>query len=127
MQPGTSAEYTLTIGGGPAVGQSSTALYAFIVCAIDGARFAAVASSEQEGLAQIASYVAEEAGRQLWPQSAQRVYELLASGDLPTAIAEYFRHSGERWDREWLMTTSLDPHSRSTAWSGTPLSWMVRG
>lgn len=122
----TSAEYTLTIGGGPSTRQSSAALYAFIVCAIDGARFAAVASSEQEGLAQIASYVAEEAGRQLWPQSAQRVHELLAGGDLPTAIAEYFRHSGERWDREWLMTTSLDPHSRSTAWSGTPLSWTIR-
>ena len=127
MHTVTSAEYALTIGGGPSVGQSSTALHAFIVCAIDGARFAAVASSEQEGLDQIASYVAEEAGRQLWPPSAQRVYELLAGGDLLTAITEYFRHSGERWDREWLMMTSLDPHSRSTAWSGTPLPWSARG
>ena len=103
----------------PAIGRSSASLYVSIVCAIDGARFVAIAASEKECLAQVVSYVAEQASRQLWPPSALRVRELLVAGDVATAVTEYFRHTGERWDREWLVTTSLNPDLHSTAWSGT--------
>jgi len=94
-------------------------LYVAIVCTVDGARFTAAAASEPQCLARVAAYVAEQAAEQLWPPSADRIHELLAAGDMPAAIAEYFHRSGERWDTEWLVTTCLraDPHS--AAWSGT--------
>lgn len=101
-------------------------LYVSIVCAVDGARFAAVAASEPECLAQIASYVSEQAAGQLHPPSACRVRELLAAGDPLEAVGEYFRHTGERWEAEWLVTASLRPDLRSTAWSGpVPLPALV--
>ena len=103
-------------------------LYVSIVCAVDGARFAAVAASEPECLAQVASYVAEQAAGQLHPPSACRVRELLTAGDPLEAVAEYFRHAGERWEAEWLVTASLHPDSGSTAWSGSvPLPALVPG
>ncbi len=103
-------------------------LYVCIVCAVDGARFAAVAASESECLAQVASYVAEQAAGHLHPPSACRVRELLADGDTNAAVAEYFRHTGERWEAEWLVTASLHPVSGSTAWSGSiPLPELVQG
>lgn len=110
----TSTEHALGTGGG----QPSAMLYMSIVCAIDGARFATVAASPEECLSQVATYVAEQAGRQLRPPSALRVHDLLSVGDAAAAVLEYFRHSGERWDREWLVTASLSANSRSTAWSG---------
>ena len=103
----------------PAVRRESAPLYVSIVCAVDGARFAAVGASEQACLVQVASYVAEQASGQLSPASARRVNEYLAAGDKATAVAEYFRHAGERWEAEWLVTTSLIQDSASTTWSGT--------
>ncbi len=114
-----STETALLTHGGLAVRRPSAARYISIVCAADGARFASVAVSEQECLAQVAAYVAEQATRQLWPSSVQRVRELLAAGNAGGAVAEYFRHAGERWDREWLVTAALDPDPCSTAWSGS--------
>ncbi len=123
----TPHELALSTDGGPSITRPSAPLYVSIVCAADGARFATVAASEQECLAQIASYVAEQAARQLWPRSVLRVRDLLAAGAAAAAVAEYFRHAGERWDREWLVTTLLDPDPRSTAWSGTiPLPELAR-
>ena len=115
----TPTEHAPTAVGGSSIEWPSARLYVSIVCAIDGARFATVAASEQECLSQIASYVADQAVRQLRPPSASRVYEFLAAGDATAAVGEYFRHTGERWDREWLVTTSLNLDPRSTAWSGT--------
>lgn len=89
-----------------------------IVCAIDGARFAVVAASEQQCLAQVASYVAKQARGQLRAPTVRRVLEHLAAGDAATAVAEYFSHAGERWEAEWLVTTSLNPDPLSTTWSG---------
>lgn len=114
----TSNEYATATDGGPAIGRPSAALYVSIVCSTDGARFASVAASEQDCLAQVAAYVAEQAARQLWPPSAQHVHELLAAGHTGAAVAEYFRHTGERWEREWLVCASLDANPHSTAWSG---------
>ena len=123
----TSNEYAPSTDGGPAVGQRSGALYVSIVCSTDGARFASVAASEGDCLAQVASYVAEQASPQLWPTSALRVHELLAAGDAAAAVAEYFRHTGERWEREWLVSASLDPDPHATAWSGAiPLPELAR-
>jgi len=94
-------------------------LHVAIVCAIDGARFTAVAADESQCLAQVATYVTEQASAQLWPPSAGRIHELLAAGDTNGAIDEYFRRSGERWDAEWLVTARLRADPRSAAWSGT--------
>ena len=88
-----------------------------IVCALDGARFVAVAASEQQCLAQVASYVAKQARGQLRAPSARRVLEHLAAGDAAAAVAEYFCYVGERWEVEWLVTTSLNPNPLSTTWS----------
>ena len=41
-----------------------------------------------------------------------------AQGGVAAAVAEYFRHAGERWDAEWLVTAPLSPDPRSHAWSG---------
>jgi hypothetical protein len=99
--------------------ETPPSLHVAVVCAIDGARFAVVAESESACLAQIATYVAEQASVQLWPRSAGRIRELLAAGDATAAIAEYFYRSGERWDAEWLHVTCLRGHARSAAWSGS--------
>lgn len=93
-------------------------LYVSIVAAMDGARFAAVATEEQQCVTQVAAYVAEQAPLQLWPRSARRVQELLAAGNAAAAVTEYFRCVGERWDREWLATTCLRPDSHTGVWSG---------
>ena len=98
--------------------RTGTSFCIAIVSGVDGARFAAVAASEQECLSQIASYVAEQARAQLWPPSAGRVHDLLQAGDAAAAVAEYFRHAGERWDAEWLVTTPLSADPGSRAWSG---------
>ena len=89
-----------------------------VVWASDGPRFAAVAATEEGCLAQIARYVTEQAQRQLWPPSADRVAALLAAGDLAAAVTEYFGHVGERWDPEWLTTARLGMDAASGAWSG---------
>jgi hypothetical protein len=123
----TSHEYAPSPDGGPGIGRPLGALYVSIVCSSDGARFASVAASEHDCLAQVASYVAEQAARQLWPPSAQQVHELLAAGDTVAAVGEYFRRTGERWEREWLVSASLDPDRYSTAWSGIiPLPEIAR-
>lgn len=106
------------IAGGPAL-EAGAPFHVAIVCAIDGARFAAIAVSEPQCLAQVAAYVAEQASEQLWPPSAGRIHALFAAGDVFGAIAEYFRRSGERWDAEWLVTTQLRADPRSAVWSGT--------
>ena len=108
---GTTADRTVLDARAP--------LYIAVVCTVDGARFAAAAASEPQCLARVAAYVAEQATEQLWPPSANRIHELLAAGDMPGAIAEYFHRSGERWDAEWLVTSCLGPDPRSAAWSGT--------
>ena len=129
MRPLASDAYALSADGGPAIGQPSGALYVAIVCSSDsdGAHFASVAASEPDCLAQVASYVGEQVTAQLWPPVAQHVHELLAAGNTAAAVAEYFRHTDERWEREWLVCASLDADPRSTAWSGAnPLPEFAR-
>ena len=104
-------------------GYENAMVFMAVIWAIDGPRFAAVASTEDDCLAQIARYVAEQAQRQLWPSSAGGVAALLAKCDHAGAVTEYFRHVGERWDLEWLATARLGLDPVSGAWSGSlPLS-----
>ncbi len=104
-------------------GHENVMVFVSVIWAIDGPRFAAVASTEEDCLAQIARYVAEQAQKQLWPSSANRVAALLTTGDQAGAVKEYFRHVGERWDPEWLATARLGLDPMSGAWSGgLPLS-----
>ena len=121
-------DFDLVSGPISAAGRQPATLYVSIVCAVDGARFAAVASSEQGCLAQVATYVSEQAAGQLKAESATRVRELLEAGDAAAAVAEYFQHTGERWEPEWLVTTALRLDPRSSAWSGAiPLPESVPG
>lgn len=117
----------MAVGRDRAVLPPVGALHISIVAAIDGVRFAAAGLSEEQCVAQMAMYVAEQAPLQLWPRSAQRVHELLSAGDPAGAVAEYFRRSGERWDREWLVSTPLHLDSSVGAWSGpVPLPGRAR-
>jgi hypothetical protein len=99
-------------------GYENAMVFVSVIWAIAGPRFAAVASTEEDCLAQIAQYVAEQAQRQLWPPAVGRVAALLATGDQAGAITEYFRHVGERWDPEWIATArlALDPVSGAWVW-----------
>ena len=104
-------------------GRENVTAFVSVVWAGDGPRFAAVAATEEDCLAQIARYVAEQAQWHLWPPSAGRVAALLAAGDHAAAVIEYFSHVGERWDKEWLTTAPLGLGPTSRAWSGVlPLS-----
>ena len=127
MRPLTSERPPVAAGRDRGVPVPIGALHISVVAAIDGVRFAAVGVSEEQCVAQMAMYVAEQAPLQLWPRLAQRVHDLLSAGDVTGAVAEYFRRSGERWDREWLVTTPLHPDSSAGAWSGAvPLPGRAR-
>jgi hypothetical protein len=99
-------------------GHEHATTFVSVVWATDGPRFAAVAATEEDCLAQIARYVIEQAQWQLWPPSAARVATLLAAGDQAGAVTEYFGHVGERWDAEWLTTARLGLGPASGVWSG---------
>ena len=70
-------------------GHENAMVFVAVIWAIDGPRFAAVASTEEDCLAQIARYVAEQAQHQLWPPSADRVAALLATGDQAGAVTVF--------------------------------------
>ena len=93
-------------------------VYVSIVSAVDGARFITIGTSPSKCMVRVAAYVAEQARQHLWPYAAERVDARLAAGDLSGAIAEYFSHSGERWDTEWLTTLRLHPDALAGRWSG---------
>ena len=104
-------------------GKEEATVFVSVVWAIDGPRFVAVARTEEDGLTQIARYIAEQAQWQLWPLAVRRVTALLESGDPAGAVTEYFRHVGERWEAEWLTTARLGQDAASGVWSGSlPLS-----
>jgi hypothetical protein len=99
-------------------GHEKATVFVSVVWAIDGPRFVAVATAEENCLAQIARYVAEQAQWQLWPPTASRVTALLGEGDQAGAVTEYFRCVGERWDAERLTTARLGLGPASGVWSG---------
>ena len=72
------------------------------VCAADGARFAASASSAAALEERVANYVRERCDDVLWPADAADVHSFIDSGQLDAGIATYFANVGQRWDAEWL-------------------------
>jgi hypothetical protein len=98
--------------------ETTEPVFVAIVSAVDGARFITIATHPSKCIVRVAAYVAEEAREHLWPHAADRVDARMAAGDLTGAIAEYFRHSGERWDTEWLTTLRLHPDALTGRWSG---------
>jgi len=83
--------------------QAPPPLLLAVVCAPDGVRFVAHGHSDLEILRRLASHVARQAPRQLWPLEARRVRLLLRHGRLGAAVAYYFARVGRRWDDEWLV------------------------
>src|SRR5258708_40309998 len=96
----TSSERLRATVGGP-VPEARTSLYLAIVCAIDGARFAAVAENEPQCAAQVAAYVKEQAPEQLSPPSAERIHELFTAADVAGAGPAYFRPARPAPDARW--------------------------
>lgn len=104
-----------------AAGGAGAAWWIAIVYAADGVRFVAVGRSRAVLVSRLAVYVMEQAPRQLWPDDASRVHQMLSGGALDVAIDLYFASVGNRWDKEWLHAEEVDhaavypPSTNSTA------------
>jgi hypothetical protein len=81
------------------------ALYVAAVHAVNGVRFAAVAESRHVLIRQVAAYVQRRSADALWLDHARHVRTLVAREDLEAAVELYFDLVGDRWDKEWLVTT----------------------
>lgn len=79
-----------------------------IVHIAGGVRFVAAAASPALLSIHLARYVAERCDDVLWPHDALQVRDLLDAGRLAEAIARYFAHTGERWDREHLDLVAIE-------------------
>jgi hypothetical protein len=80
-------------------------LYVAVVHAADGVRFAAVAESRHVLIRQVAAYVERRSADALWLDHARHVRTLVARDELESAVELYFDLVGDRWDKEWLVTT----------------------
>jgi hypothetical protein len=78
-----------------------------VVHAADGIRFAAVADSRLEVVRRLAEYTRRRAAHTLRPEHARHLRALLARGELEGAVEVYFGLVGQRWDKEWLVTTAV--------------------
>lgn len=87
-------------------GQRRTLVIA-TVHAADGVQFAAVADCREGLVHRVAQHVRRNFATQLWPADAERVRVHLDEGALEAAVTLYFERVGERWDEEWLVTTSV--------------------
>lgn len=76
-----------------------------VVHTADEIRFSVTSNGREQLVALLAEYVAGHAADRLWPRDAERVRSLLACGEQDAAIASYFAAVGQRWDKEWLVTT----------------------
>jgi hypothetical protein len=84
-------------------------LYVAVVHAADGVRFAAVAESRHVLIRQVAAYVQRRSADALWLDHARHVRTLVAREELESAVDLYFGLVGDRWDKEWLVTTVVVP------------------
>lgn len=89
-----------------------SAIFVAVVSTFDAVRFSAAAMTRHELVERIAEYVRGNAHEQLWPAHAAEVSALLDAGLLEPAIDRYFTLVGERWDDEWLVTTTCVPTAR---------------
>lgn len=79
-----------------------------IVHTAGGVRFVATAASPALLSIHLARYVEERCDDVLWPHDAQDVRNLLDAGRIEEAVARYFAHTGERWDREHLDLVTIE-------------------
>jgi len=93
-------------------GAEAFAIFVAVVSTLDTVRFSAAAVTRHLLVEQVADYVRRNSHEQLWPAHATEVDRLLDSGLLEPAIERYFTLVGERWDAEWLVTTSCVPAAR---------------
>lgn len=78
-----------------------------VVRGVDGTvLFAASAGDEAALEAQLLGYVTSRCDDVLWPADARRVMRFADEGCRREAIDAYFASVGQRWDEEWLETTS---------------------
>jgi hypothetical protein len=80
-----------------------------VVRAADGVRFTASASDDDALDALLIDYIAARCDDVLWPAAAREVRRLIADCRRKEAIGAYFSNVGQRWDDEWLETTSRGP------------------
>lgn len=93
-------------------GAGKSAIFVAVVSTFDAVRFSAAAMTRHDLVEQIAEYVRRNAHEQLWPAHAAEVCVLIDTGLLEPAIERYFALVGERWDDEWLVTTTCVPTAR---------------
>ncbi len=79
--------------------------YLAVVHTADAISFRGSALDRDDLVELLADYVSTRASDRLWPRDADRVRSLLACGERDAAIASYFARVGQRWDKEWLITT----------------------
>ena len=72
------------------------------VHATDGVLFIASSDSPRALTARVVDYIRGRCDDVLWPADAAEVHSLIDDGKLEAAIATYFGHVGERWDKERL-------------------------
>lgn len=78
-----------------------------VVHAADGIRLAVAAESRLEVVRRLAEYARRRAAHALRPDHARHLRALLARGELEGAVEVYFALVGQRWDKEWLVTTAV--------------------
>ena len=92
-----SAQTTPNLTGG---GQ---ALHVAAVCCEGEVRLITAATSPSLLAEALAEHVRKSARHQLWPEDAKRVSRLLARKQFESAVEDYFRSVGGRWDHERLV------------------------
>lgn len=97
-----SAETTTTVVGG---GQ---ALHVAAVCCEGEVRLITAATSPSLLAEALAEHVRKSARHQLWPVDARRVTRLLARKQFESAVEDYFRSVGGRWDHERLVVNVVE-------------------
>lgn len=78
-----------------------------VVHTADAVRFSATADDRDALVQMLVEYVSRQATDRLWPRDADRVRALVERGQREAAIASYFASVGQRWDKEWLITTAV--------------------
>jgi len=79
-----------------------------VVHTTDRVRFTAASSGRDDLVRQLAGYVRRRAADELWADDEARVRSLLVAGKREAAITHYFATVGQRWDKEWLVTSNLE-------------------
>lgn len=80
-------------------------LFVAVVHTVDDIRFSATSRRRDEVVERLAEYTLARAGDQLCACDAAYVRALIACDCPDAAVTAYFAVVGQRWDKEWLVTT----------------------